>query len=87
MSYVGNVLIGVDMLASTIIPGGVPGETLSARAGSAYMQNRLRGQIFCPVIDVIMHIFRQYPTWRGHCVHAFDVGDVQRARRVLSSKS
>lgn len=86
MSYIGNVLIGVDMLVSTITPGGVPGETLSARAGGAWKQRKLRGLICCPIIDVIMWLCRQYPTPRGHCVHACDVGDIARAQAIIQSR-
>lgn len=86
MAYIGNALIGLDMFASTLIPGGVPGDTLSGRAGSAYLQHKIRGYVFCPVIDVFMWLCRQYPTPRGHCVHACTVGDVARAKAVIASQ-
>jgi hypothetical protein len=80
-----NTLISLDLLLSAMT-GGLPGETLSGRAGAAWMQKTLRGRIFCPVIDVIMHLCRAYPTWRGHCVHAATVGDPARARAVLETR-
>lgn len=53
MNYLFNVAIGFDLFASAIF-GGKPGETLSGRAGSAYLQGKLRGHIFCPLINWIM---------------------------------
>lgn len=82
MSYIGNALLGLDLFASTLT-GGRPGETLSGRTGSNYLQGNLRGRIFCPLIDWLMHICGQYPTWRGHCVHAIQ-GDEERAKAVLA---
>lgn len=80
-----NTLISFDCLLSAMT-GGLPGETLSGRCGSAYLQRTLRGRLFCPLIDVIMHLCRAYPTWRGHCVHAATVGDLARARAVLEAR-
>ena len=80
-SRFGNILLGLDLFASTIT-GGRPGTTLSGRAGSQYVQGKVGGIIFCPVIDGIMHVCRQYPTWRGHCVHAIE-GDKARAEAVI----
>lgn len=53
MTYLYNVALGLDLLASAIL-GGKPGETLSGRAGSAYAQGKLRGRIFCPLINWIL---------------------------------
>lgn len=85
MSYVSNALLGLDLFLS-ILTGGRPGETLSGRAGTAYEQNTLRGRIFCPAIDVIMHLCGAYPTWRGHCVAAVK-NDVLRAQAVIADDS
>jgi len=82
--YVFNVLIALDCLGSALT-GGQPGETMSGRAGSAYLQGALRGKIFCPAIDVLMHLVGQFPTWRGHCVAAIK-GDKLRAQAVLAQR-
>jgi hypothetical protein len=84
MSYIFNVLISLDCLASAILVG-QPGESLSGRAGSAYLEGKRTGKIFCPVIDVLMHIVGEYPTWRGHCVAAIK-GDELRAQAVLAQR-
>jgi hypothetical protein len=83
-NYVSNVLVSFDCFVSTIF-GGQPGETLSGRAGSAYLEGKLRGKIFCPMIDALMHLVGQFPTWRGHCMKAID-GDKQRATTVLDQR-
>ncbi len=85
MSYLGNALLGLDLFLSTIT-GGRPGETLSGRAGSAYIQGKLRGKIFCPIIDWIMWAAGAYPSPHGHCLHAVR-GDVLRARAVIKNQS
>lgn len=81
-AYVSNVLLGLDLFLSALT-GGMPGETLSGRAGAAYTQGKLRGKIFCPIIDVLMHLVRAYPTWRGHCVAATK-NDIARAQAVIA---
>jgi len=81
MSRLGNVLIGLDLFASTLT-GGLPGTTLSGRTGSNYLKGNLRGKVFCPIIDVFMHLVRAYPTWHGHCVHAIQ-GDKDRAEAII----
>jgi hypothetical protein len=82
--YVFNLLIALDVLGSAILAG-QPGETLSGRAGSALLEGKLRGRIFAPIIDVIMHIVGAFPTWRGHCVKAVE-GDKLRAQAVLAQR-
>lgn len=84
MTYIFNLLIALDCLASAIL-GGKPGETMSGRAGSAWLEGKLRGKIFCPAIDVLMHLVRAYPRWRGHCVAAIQ-GDKLRAQAVLAQR-
>ena len=74
-NYVFNVLLSLDMLASALT-GGIPGETLSGRAGTAQREGKLRGRIFAPVIDFIM----RNP---NHCAEAID-GDIRRAKAVIS---
>lgn len=77
---IANGLLGFDLFASTLT-GGLPGTTLSGRAGSQYLQHKIGGRIFCPIIDVIMHLCGAYPTLRGHCVDAIQ-GDKERAQAV-----
>lgn len=78
MSYVLNVLIAIDCLASAIL-GGQPGQTLSGRAGSAYLEGKLRGKIFAPIINFIM----MNP---NHCVQAVE-DDKLRAKAVLEQRT
>jgi hypothetical protein len=84
MGYVFNILIALDVLASAILAG-QPGETMSGRAGSALLEGKTRGKIFAPMIDVLMHLVGQFPTWRGHCVAAVE-GDKLRAKIVLEQR-
>ena len=56
-----KVAFGWDMLASAY-SNGLPGESLSGRAGSALEQGHLRGRIFAPLIDLIFG--------KGHCIRA-----------------
>jgi hypothetical protein len=78
MSYLFNVALGLDLFASTIT-GGLPGETLSGRAGTAQEQGKLRGRIFAPIINFIMRS-------STHC-HDAIAGDVARAKAVISDDS
>jgi hypothetical protein len=84
-NYIFNVLITFDCFVSAIC-GGEPGESLSGRAGSALLEGKTRGKLFAPIIDVIMHLVGQFPTWRGHCVKAVE-GDKLRAQAVLAQRS
>lgn len=77
-SYLFNVALGLDLFASAIL-GGTPGETLSGRAGSAYEQGKLRGRIFCPLINFVMRDPQ-------HCQQA-RLGDIARARVVIKDQS
>jgi hypothetical protein len=79
--YVFNVLITFDCFVSAVF-GGQPGESLSGRAGSALLEGKVRGKILAPIIDVLMHLVGEFPTWRGHCVAAID-GDKARAKAVI----
>jgi hypothetical protein len=73
-NYLLNLLLGLDYFASCLT-GGKPGTTLSGRAGSAYLEGKYRGKIFCPVINFIM--------WnKQHCQNAVH-GDVVRAQAVI----
>lgn len=73
--YFMKIALALDLLGSAWL-NGLPGETLSGRAGSAYLQGRLRGKIFCPMINFL---FRN-PT---HCQGAV-TGDMGRASAVLA---
>lgn len=80
--YCRNVLLGWDYLGSAYT-GGRPGETLSGRTGSSYLEHKFKGELFCPAIDVLMWAVRAYPKPRGHCVNAV-TGDRMRAQAVLT---
>lgn len=77
-SYLFNVALGLDLFASALLAG-KPGETLSGRAGSAYEQGKIRGRIFCPLINFIM----RNPE---HCQQA-RLGDIARAQAVIKDQS
>lgn len=77
-AYLFNVALGFDLLASAIL-GGKLGETLSGRAGSAYAQGKLRGRIFCPIINWVL----RNPQ---HCQQALR-GDILRAQAVIVDQS
>lgn len=75
MNYLFNVALALDLLASALT-GGMPGETLSGRAGTARRQGKLRGRIFAPIIDFLAC----NPL---HCAEAI-AGDIRRARAVIA---
>lgn len=75
MTWLWNSLIGLDLFASTLT-GGMPGETLSGRAGSAQKQGLLKGRIFAPIINFIMRDPQ-------HCFMAI-AGDIARAEAVIA---
>lgn len=77
-SYILDVLLGLDLFASTLT-GGMPGETLSGRAGTAQREGHLRGRIFAPIIDFLA----RNP---NHCKEAID-GDIKRAQAVIADDS
>jgi hypothetical protein len=73
-AYCLNVSLGWDVLLSAY-SGGMPGETLSGRAGTAQREGKLRGRIFAPMINFVM----RSPT---HCQRAIE-DDIARARAVI----
>jgi hypothetical protein len=73
--YFMKIALAIDILGSAWL-NGLPGETLSGRAGSAYLQERLRGKIFAPFINFL---FRN----PKHCQDAV-LGDMDRASAVLA---
>lgn len=77
-SYCMKVALGWDVLVSAYL-NGKPGETLSGRAGSAYLEGKIRGHIFAPIIDAIMRK-------KGHCVAAVQ-GDILRAKAVIADQT
>lgn len=74
-AYFMKIALAIDLLGSAWC-NGLPGETLSGRAGSAYAQGKLRGQIFAPFINAL---FRD----PQHCAQAV-AGDMRRASAVLA---
>ncbi len=73
--YLFNVVFALDILGSALT-GGMPGESLSGRAGTAYNQGKLRGKIFQPIINFLAHN-------PNHCQEAI-LGDVRRAKAVIA---
>lgn len=74
-TYLFNIALALDLLASAIL-GGMPGETMSGRAGAAQAQGMLRGKILAPIINFIM----RNP---NHCKNAVQ-GDLKRAQAVIA---
>lgn len=73
--YLSNVALGLDLFVSALT-GGMPGETLSGRAGTAQAQRKLRGLLLAPVINLL--------AWnRSHCAQAV-LGDIARAKAVIA---
>ena len=79
MGYLINVALGLDYFASCLT-GGKPGTTLSGRAGSAYLQGKLRGRIFAPCINFLMQNPAALPE-RGPRRHPPGAGGNPRSRR------
>lgn len=77
-AYLFNVLLAIDLLASALTRG-MPGETLSGRAGTAERAGKLRGRIFAPIVNFIM----RNPV---HCEQAI-AGDIRRAQAVIADDS
>jgi hypothetical protein len=75
-AYLFNVVFALDILGSALT-GGMPGESLSGRAGTARRQGKLRGKIFVPIINFIMG---NNP---NHCDDAI-AGDIRRAKAVIA---
>jgi hypothetical protein len=78
VKYLYNVLLGIDMLGSTIT-GGIPGETLSGRAGISKRRGKLSGRIFSAIIDWLA----RNP---NHCEEAI-ANDIRRATAVIADDS
>lgn len=74
-AYFMKIALAIDILGSAWC-NGLPGETLSGRAGSAFAQGKLRGKIFAPFINTL---FRD----PQHCAEAI-LGDMKRAQAVLA---
>lgn len=75
MKYIFNVLLAFDLLGSALT-GGMPGETLSGRAGTAQREGKLRGRIFAPIVNWIMRD-------ANHCQESI-AGDIARAKAVIA---
>ena len=74
-AYLLNILLALDVLGSAILRG-MPGETLSGRAGEAQRQGKLRGRFWAPIINWVM----RNP---NHCLQAI-TGDALRAQAALT---
>lgn len=73
-----NVLLCIDLLGSAFT-GGIVGETLSGRAGSAQLQGKWRGKFFAAIINFLA----DNP---NHCVDAIK-NDKLRAETVIADYS
>ena len=76
--YLFNIALALDILGSAILAG-MPGETLSGRAGTAQREGKLRGKFLAPIIDFIM----MNPQ---HCQQAI-ANDILRAKAVVTDDS
>lgn len=74
-NYFFNIAFAFDLLGSALT-GGIPGESLSGRAGTAQRQGKLRGRIFAPIINFLA----RNP---HHCEQAI-AGDIRRAQAVIA---
>lgn len=74
-TYLFNVVFALDLLGSALT-GGMPGESLSGRAGTAQREGKLRGRIFAPIINFLA--FNP-----NHCQEAI-AGDIRRAKAVVA---
>jgi hypothetical protein len=74
-NYLFNILLTLDLLGSALT-GGMVGETLSGRAGTAQRQGTLRGRIFAPIVNFIMRD-------PNHCQEAI-AGDIRRSAAVIA---
>lgn len=69
-----NILLALDILGSAILRG-LPGETLSGRAGTAQRQGHWRGYFWSRIINWLA----RNPL---HCAQAI-AGDIARAKAVI----
>lgn len=73
-TYLFNVALALDMFGSALC-GGIPGETLSGRAGSSASQGKLKGKILSSLINLLF--------WnKMHCSTAV-TNDMKRAQAVI----
>lgn len=73
MGYVVRVLIAVDQLVQAACNKGIPGETISARAGKAMLRKRRWGCLLCAMLDWLQ---------TDHCANAI-ANDRKRAQAVI----
>lgn len=73
MGYFQRVMVAFDQLVQAAANKGIPGETISARAGKAMVRGRRWGCVLCALLDRIE---------KDHCRRAI-VNDRMRARAVL----
>lgn len=74
MTYLYNALLALDIFGSELT-GGLPGETISGRAGNALREGRLSGRVLVPAINFVMRD-------SNHCQEAV-LGDIVRAKAVI----
>ena len=68
-----RIAIAFDALVQCPFPYGIPGETISARAGKAKRRGKRWGCLLCAFLDLFQ---------RGHCEAAVQ-GDIRRAQAVI----
>ena len=68
-----RVLIAIDACGQVLFPYGIPGETISARAGKAQRRGKRWGCVLCRFLDLFE---------KGHCEGAVQ-GDIRRAQAVI----
>ena len=68
-----RLAIAFDAMAQCLFPYGIPGETISARAGKAQRRGKRWGCVLCRFLD----LFEE-----GHCEGAVQ-GDIRRAQAVI----
>jgi hypothetical protein len=72
-----RVAIAIDAVAQCVFPYGIPGETISARAGKAKRRGKRWGCLLCAALDLFNY---------GHCEGAVQ-GDIRRAQAVIDDLS
>jgi hypothetical protein len=72
-----RLLIALDACAQVVFPYGIPGETISARAGKARRRGRRWGCVLCWMLDLID---------TNHCAGAVQ-NDIKRAQAVIDDLS
>lgn len=78
MSYIKNILIGIDQLGNTLI-GGAPDETISSRFGRAIREDRCT---LCKWVCAALNIVD-----KNHCIKSIERVEASKGEVIrLSSK-